>query len=277
VFPDLPAVRAAIVNIGNETCYFTEGGDYRSGRRDRFRFEVRNERREVVPIREHRGMGGGLSARSELAPRKRWKVTLHPSSYLAPVPPGKHTVRILYHDRRTISNAKSVEGLILVASASWCLEVKPRIVERTAEQRTIADAAIAALAEKGPVKIARHVAWRDGYVDPASADGRLLALGWTAVPSLVDALEREGLGVGRRARILALLYSVTGLGDPRRGDILGSYEARIGRPPTSESGGILGPGRTTSTSDSPPPAEAQAPLVERWRAWRRHLEVRDRD
>ena len=72
---------------------FTVGGDYRTGRLARWRFEVRDEKGRLLPIiGPGLLMGGGLGHWETLEYGESWKAELPLESYVHISAPGKYTL-----------------------------------------------------------------------------------------------------------------------------------------------------------------------------------------
>ena len=81
-----------------------------------------------------------------------------------------------------------------------------------------------------PVKVVdgTYGKWAHDFIRPESPQGKLLKHGLKSAPPLIGALRDETMSAEKRAWILSLLYSVTGLNDPRQGSALASYECAEG-------------------------------------------------
>ena len=124
---------------------------------------------------------------------------------------------------------RAIEGLVVCKSLPLKLTVSPVEVEITAEGRQAVRGDIHRLPTAGPVKILGGVYHKNvhDFIAPESPCGKLLGLSWKAVPDLIDAALDPQLDHGRRAQVLAILFSVTHQHDPRGvPGILGPYEYR---------------------------------------------------
>jgi hypothetical protein len=288
IFPNLPAIDAALVNRDAQEApvTFKEGGDYRSGRQERWRFDVRDVRGKVVPVKQHRGAGerGGLFHMGVLKHEESWATVLHMRTFIE-LAPGDYTVVVEYHDEAPIAGRADTAGLVVCRSEPFKLHVQPRVIDVTKADREAARDAVAALGDKGPVLI------RDGpygkaahdFIRPDSAPGRLLVLGWRAVPALFDALDDDKATDQRRAWAFAVLFSITGWNDPRHEDgVLAAYESREGGWVVSggrnEKGAVLGLGLggRSSVSGGKLDGAAQKAFAKQWHAVREYIVVREK-
>lgn len=218
IFPNLPTLDAALVNrdFQKKRITFTDGGDYRSGRQDRWRLNVRDSKGNIIPVKAYEGIieGGGLSHMGVLKSGESWD-TVIPMRKFIELPPGDYTVTVEYHDDLTISGYAHTAGLLVCRSEPFKLHVQPRVIDVTKKDREAAKAAVAALGDKGPVFVLDGTYGKDDhdFIKPDSAAGKLLALGWRAVPALLDELDRD-LTPQRRAWVFAMLFSITSWNDP---------------------------------------------------------------
>ena len=280
VFPALPAFPVALVNgdVEKERVVLTDGGDYRSGRQARWRFEVRDERGRTMPVREYLdSIGGGIFQLEAFAFGEEWKTELRMASFVPALPPGRYQVRIHYHNEMSISEMSDAGGLITCMSPPIDLVVAPAVVELTDERDREVRALVARLEEKRSVRIVagRYGPWAHELVPPDSAQGRLLSMGLVAVPPLIAAMDDKALPAGRRAVVLSMLFSLTGENDPTYEDgVVGAYR-RVDGPWHVWGGdgagfGAGGTGWGGGTID----AEAQLRFAERWEPWKGYVRVR---
>ena len=242
-FPELPALSVALENADEEDEVFTlsRGGDYRSGRQARWRLAVHDEGGAPVPgLPGLMGPGGGLHSRGPFEPGERWTTELRTGRFVELPRPGRYGVQVLYHDQLAIADEADVAGRIVSGSEPFTLYWKPRAIELPAADRERARALIAALDPEEAVWLTETPfgAWDGGAGESTSPSEALYRMGYRALPPLFEALEEPDLEPGRRAWVLALLYSISGLRDPRRErGILGDYTFRmapIGSPATGE-------------------------------------------
>ena len=138
---------------------------------------------------------------------------------------------------------------------------------------------ISELPLKGPIKFLEGDYDKRVYdfIKPDSPPGKLLTMGWKAVPAMIDAAVDEKGAPVQRAWLLALLASITHANDPRnQSGVLGSCDIResgwsvCGGTPGEWSGGC-----GTGTSGSlnvlfPAPIEPKRQLefAKRWAVWK---------
>ncbi len=271
VFPDLPEFAVALRNVDSlsQPAGFTEGGDYRSGRLTRWRFQVQDSRGEILPIRPPADPhDGGIFGRTSLRRGEEWATTLPLGHYTLIPRPGDYSVRILYHDRQPLMSRTLLAGLIVCQSPVIQLKVSPRVIEVSAEERTRVKQLLKTLDPKGKVLVVAdgYGPWAHEFVAPTSPPGQILTLGWKAVPVLFDELARTDLPDKQRAWILALLFSITGANDPRddTSGVLGDHVSHqrpwtvsFGRPGQTSSGGF-GWSEPISTEETIDPRKQKA-------------------
>ena len=245
---------------------FTDGGDYRSGRLGRWRFEIRDEKGQMLPVISPFGFGGGgILQKQTLEYGESWETELPLKSYVDIAAPGKYTMRVFYHNGVEIVDRADISDLITSHSAEIKLEVTPIRVWITEKERQDARKWIAELPDAGPVKMEIGGLVEDEkFLDPHSASGRLQRMYTSAVPDLVDAALEPSLKPAQRAWVLGLLFAITGHNDPRGSEpffvdgqaILGSYEYEY-------SGGERGSSRGGKIDP-----EKQRAFAEKWRVWK---------
>ena len=122
------------------------------------------------------------------------------------------------------------------------------------------------------------------FIPPESPSGKLLLLGWVAVPAMIDALEAKELHADKRGWLLGLLYSITSVNDPRGkwdggeapNGVLTSYQyegARGWSVVNSEGSGSIGwsaSGTVASTVD----LDSQLKFAARWTDCRAYIRVK---
>jgi tetratricopeptide (TPR) repeat protein len=289
IFPNLPVIEAALVNrdFQKKPVGYQDGGDYRSGRQERWRFDVRDARGNPVPVKPREDPEvGGLLQNLTLKHGASWDTVLDMRRFID-LTPGEYTVRVEYHDRKEISSHLHTAGLMLCRSEPFKLTVQPRVIDVTKPDREAVKAAVAAINEKDKVRIlAGTYAKADHeFIAPASPAGKILTLGWKAVPALLDELENPKLTPHRRAWVLALLFSITSWNDPRDEAVsVGRYESRSrgwavsgGRNgKTIVIGAGSGGGKLVFVSDTID-EKRQKVFAEKWKAFREYLVIRDRD
>ena len=281
VFPTRPEFPVALVNQDweKQPVLFTFGGDYRSGRQERWRFDVRDERGRAIPVRERFGHGdlGGLYSVAALDFGERWETELAMSSFVPPLPPGRYTVQILYHNTLGIARMRDVDGLIMSESLPITLVVTPPKLDLTDEKRREIEGLVKELDGAGRLKVVAGTYGRWAYelVPPDSAQGKLLAIGFDAVPVLIDALDDKELSPRRRQVILSLLFSHTGVNDPtEESGVTGSYQRIDGPWVIMGGGGVngIGFGGGGSGGGRIEP-EKQAAFAKRWEPWKKWVRV----
>lgn len=280
VFPALPEVQVALVNgdPGNETIEFTEGGNYRSGRQARWRVEARNAAGNLFPERAQLdGTGGGLFNEGELASGARWKTSLRMESFVAALPPGQYSIRILYHDSVCIADEADVDGLILFSSDPITLTVLPMEIPQGDVDAAKVRELLASIDDKRKPKVVAgtYGKWAHEFLSPDSAQGKLLALGLPAVPPLLETLEDPKLTTTRRAVVLSLLFSLTGQVDPRDATgVLGNFDSAQG--PWAISNGestSFGWGSSSVILSGAIDETAQKTFAKRWGPWKQYVKV----
>jgi hypothetical protein len=279
VFPALPErVEASLVNLDSDPFPIQQGGDYRSGRQARWRIEARDAAGKLLPEREVLGFdGGGLYRVAEVAPGEKWKTRLDVGNFLPALPPGEYTLRILYHDGLCIADETNVDGLIVSSSPTLKLTVKPlEIPEAKVDAAKIRDL-LAGIDEKAKLKVVggTYGNWAYDLVPPDSPQGKLLAIGIPAVPTLLEALDNPKLKPKRRAIVLCLLYSLTGQNDPTHGGpILGPYNKSDG--PWSvvqDGGGGLGWGGGEDSPQGDLDSAKQIEFARCWSVWKQYVRI----
>ncbi len=287
-FPELPDLAVTIRNVDTEKreIGFTESGNYRSGRQRRWRIEVTDAAGKVLEPAPNTQtgplIGGGWVNLTTLKPAEGWQTTLAMSRFVDTLEPGEYQVRVLYHNDLTILEWEFVDGLIVCRSDPIKLTVKRRAIETTKEQQLEVETLLKQLDDQQicRVIVGRYGEWAHEFINPKSEYGRLLTLGWPAVPTLIEELEREGQTPRRRAHLLAFLFSITGEIDPRETSALGNYSMleqgwsltfkREGSDsPNFSSGFTAGPSKHSAALD----ATAQTPLIKQWQHLKSNLQV----
>ena len=219
-FPARPTIPVALVNQdgGKRAIRLKSGGDYRTGRQERWRFDVRDHRGRSMPVkREFPGaMGGGLYNHVAFGFGERWETYLDMGSFVPALPPGSYTVTILYHNELLISRMADVSGLVVARSPPIALTMAPAEVELSEARVKEIRELLGKIGTKGPLRIVAgtYGEWAHDLVAPKSAQGRLLSVGLAAVPPLLAALDDPNLSSERRALVLSLLFSLTGEHNP---------------------------------------------------------------
>lgn len=251
----------------------------------RWRFEVHDEtgtRIELIDMPELEGFSKhGWDA---LQYGESWAGSLDMNKVVPSLAPGKYKLVIQYHNRAPIVNQATLKGLIYIESEPIELNVEPIIVKATWQELSTAKAAVAQLPDKPPIKIHGGAYTKHSYafIAPETPAGRILQIGWPAVPPLLDLVLDDMAPTHKRAWGLGLLYSITGRHDPREADdVLGPYRyrhsgwewldadksrlvARRGNEPENEPHRVAMP-------------DAQDTFAERWRIWQTGRFVRIND
>jgi len=287
-FPFLPNVEVALVNKDAEGEAFsvTRGGDYRSGRQARWRFEVLPRERTVpLPIRTRfgDGTGGGISSSGPLPVGETWTTVLNMSSFVDALEPGEYDVRVQYHDEHSISEMPEISGMIVAAAAPFKLVVKPMTVDATPQELKDVHAWLRAIPNNEPLKIvsASYSDAHHEFISPKTPQGKILTLGFPAVPALIDDLSAKDVSVEQKAWAFAMLFSITQQRDPREANgVLASYEYVEGgwRVAGGKGGNDdivgFGLGGKGSRSGGSIDAVKQEAFAEGWRAWKRNIRVK---
>jgi hypothetical protein len=184
-----------------------------------------------MPVRTYlpgSSIGGGLYSRQTLKFNSSWDTVLQMDQFIE-LKPGHYTLRIQYHDSKTIADMESTGDLILVHSDSIRLHVQPRIIQLRTSDKEKARNWLTELDENDTLKVlaGTYGSHAHDFISPDSAPGQLLQLRWKAVPVLLEQLADEKLTPAKRAWVLALLFSITGRNDPRLADgVLPSFRYR---------------------------------------------------
>lgn len=290
IFPHVPDIGVALVNNLDEKTDlgFRKGGDYRSGRLERWRLAVRDAKGNHVPVRGDATdsiarEGGGLYGHGVLKPGQKWHASLPVNSYIRDLPPGEYTLRVQYHDRDEIAGLDWLAGRVVCQSPEVKLHLQPRVIDATAAERKAVARLIAQLDAKGEVKIfgGRYGKPAHDFIPPDTPPGRLLALGWKAVPQMIDAVLDESTHPHRRAWLLGLLHSATTRHSPTGVEgVLPDHTAVspgwaiwFGGDEERSSGGMgwSGPSRVAGAKID---LAKQLQFAKRWADFRKHLVVR---
>ncbi|MCE9562736.1 MAG: hypothetical protein K8U57_11880 [Planctomycetes bacterium] len=287
IFPNLPILDAALVNkdAQKNPIGYQEGGDYRSGRQERWRFNVRDAKGNPMPVKPREDPeGGGLTGYNTLKVGESWTTILDMRRFID-LTPGDYTVTVEYHDRQEIASDLHTAGLMLCRSEPFKLHVQPRVIDVTKEAREAVKVAVASLEEKDRVRILAGTYSKADheFITPASPAGKILALGWRAVPELLGELENAKLKPHQRAWVLALLFSITSWHDPRdESEVIGRYESRSrgwvvsgGRNGKTYVMGAGSGGKLVTHTDAID-EKKQKVFAEKWRAFRDYIVVRDK-
>jgi hypothetical protein len=285
-FPDLPQLQVGLRNVDVERLDldYLIGGDILNGRQERWRFVVHDDRGNLLPNRgvlcneDGTVSGGGV----DFAPRwhygQSWETELSLRSYLELQRPGTYQLRLAFHDRLSIATAEgNLAGRIVCWSDPLELIVKRRSIVLQPGDCATVRRLLGELDEKAPVQIVAdsQAPAAQRFLRPETPAGRLLELGWRAVPALLTELTREDLDTKRRAWVLALLFSITGYHDPRQAsDVLGD---RLSRDPAYywSDQRLCGSWNDTRFRAGQVNAEKQRTFAKRWLEFEKNLEVNE--
>ena len=233
----MPVLGARLTNLDAErrSVSFYPGMDRRSARRaHKWHVGIVDpEGKKLLPVPDL--CMGGAGCIDTLHFGESWSSDIATWWYSEVNRPGRYTVTLFYHDSVYISDCDNLEGLIVSRSLPMKLTVKPVHVRVSTEQEAEVRTWISQLPEEGPVRMHGGV-YGDGsheFIKPDGPAGKLLVLGWPAVPELIHAALDEKTSTGRRAWELGMLYSITGMNRPFSGDpfnnfddqhIIGAYE-----------------------------------------------------
>jgi hypothetical protein len=286
-FPNVPNFAVALANRDGARLpvAYMEGGDYRTGRLERWRFAIESTKGEatLAEFGELLQMGGGLLNYSFLKPAEKWNANLTARDYVD-LTPGDYTIRIQYHDSDTIAGNVWLGGRIVCQSAPIRLHVQPRVIDVSKKDRLTVAELLDKLETKGNVKILAGAYGKGShdFISPDTPAGQLLAMGWKAVPQLIDAATNKETPPVRRAWMLGILYSITSRNPPCwKSGVLPDHLVRnsgwaiwYGIGDEQSSGGI-GFASTSSVSNTKIVPEKQLEFARRWVAFRKYLVVRD--
>ena len=265
---------------------YTNGGDYRGGRQERWRIVVEDEQGSVIAARARfHFMGGGVYHEGVLQHGEFWETSLAVRSFIEVPPPGEYKLTVYYHNTKTIAGEPDVDGLIVSKSNTVPFTVERLTIEQSKADQDAVRALVAQLDDKKKLKVMAGTYGRSAheFIPPDTPEGKLLSMKLEAVPTLIESLHEESMTPAKRAWLLGILFSLTSENDPRRGDALGSYEYKEsgwqiwgGRNGVADSGGMSfgGTGSVSWTSIKP---EAQEKLIDTWDAWLANVDVKQQD
>ena len=288
IFPEMPVLEVAVINKhpDKKTVTWTEGGNYRHGRRESFSFEVRNEQGQDMPVCMPSLLMGGIVDNVTLKPGEKWSSRLPLHSYMERLPPGKYQVRAAYAFGESIGTIQDKQRTFVCLSDPIELTVKPREIHLPESARIKAEKWIKELKPVQPVKLVEG-GYRESvhkeFISPDSPPGQLLRLGWPAVPVLIDSLENEEMEPVKRAWVLGMLYSITGENDPTGTEVLKIFSGEVGilgkaviahkgwsalsKSPDGSSVGGFSPASTTE-QDFDINEKQQRKFAKKWAAWK---------
>jgi hypothetical protein len=286
MFPDMPELEVVVINKHPEQrrVAWTEGGNYRHGRRESFGFDVHRDDGKLMPVaRPWSGFGGGFIKSVDLKSGEGWTEGTYLVAYAELLPPGRYRVRAAYAFGRDIGMILDKSATFMCFSEPIELVVVPHVIRLTPQERALSEQLSRALPADRPARMIQRGYEKDapqGFISSESPPGRLLKLGWKAVPALIGALEDKQFGPTQRAWAFALLYMIAGnynypLGDTEWEAMFAAVESPLG-----PYRGIPQGARWTVDNGKELPAkisvEAQAKLAERWIAWKKYIDVREK-
>ena len=285
IFPHIPDIAVALVNRDEKrtSIVYQSGGDYRGGRQERWRFDVRDAKGNVVRVRDRlENEGGGMYGHSILKPGQKWQTVLKVSNFVELLP-GDYTLRIQYHDDEEIAASSWLGGRIVCQSPEMHLHIQPRVIDLSASERKTIARLLEKLNDKGDVKVLAGTYGKGDheFIAPDSPAGQLLSLGWKAVPQMIEESLNDITPPQQRAWMLALLFTITTYHSPVSEDgVLPAYayagsgwSVWFGTDEAMSSGGM---------SWSPPYRTDRSKIVlskqlefaRRWEAFREYIVVR---
>lgn len=184
-----------------------------------FHLEIRDPRGRLVPVRDV------AASRWEHGPRQTSHVRdgnvmvlaladfVEPSHLLLP---GRYTVVVHHSDAGGIDRPDGFLWAITFRSDPVAFDVTRRRVAATEadRKRYLEIAAQLPTTPSVDVFLKGYQPWAYGRVLPAEPAGKLLTVGWAAVPSLIEFASDPSQLAGRRAWAFAILRSVTGALNP---------------------------------------------------------------
>ncbi|MGO9114239.1 MAG: hypothetical protein ACLP9L_33915 [Thermoguttaceae bacterium] len=290
----LPRLKVKIKNVDCDktTAGFRDSGDYRSGRQARWRIVARDRNGRELPTRKWPPPQGGNVIREEIGGQyvegvlefgKSWGTVLDAANFIKIPKPGTYSLEVLYHDTKTIAEESDVDGLIFFRSKPIVLVVRPLVIELTTQERKQAAELVSALngAQRLKIVFGAYARSAQKFIPPNTPEGRLLNMGVTATPALIESLKDESLSDNKRAWIFSLLFSITGENDPRDFSAVGAYEYLNtgwsiwgGFSGEGQSGGMAMPQEGFS-SDREIDRTAQDKLIGEWKRWLKRVDVRE--
>jgi hypothetical protein len=225
-FPELPRLSLHVANRGEYAVAYSDGGNYRSGRLNRFHVEVWDTAGRRVGHYEWPSLDeGGFQGRALLAPGASFPVTLPLGHYVHPLPAGVYEARVHYSDSGPVAHRCEVEGAVTVVSERFAFQVVPRVVRSTRVEQRRAEELVQALPRVGPVVVLRRGRGERAHrpVELDTAVGSLYRVGWPAVPALVQYVGRSDIDPVQRGWAFSVLYGITGWWEPPAAT-LGAYE-----------------------------------------------------
>ncbi|WP_254512333.1 hypothetical protein [Anatilimnocola floriformis] len=275
----LPEFKVAVKNVDakKEPAFLQRGGDYRTGRPERWRVIVKDEKgNEVKPILSFGFTGGGLSTSGPLEYGETWGVQIVVRNFIETPKPGKYTLQILFHNECDLARMEDIGSLIVCKSKPIELNIEKFKINVSAADAAVVRKFVGELDGDAPLKIAagKYGRWAHDLISPNSAAGKLLGFGRPAVPLLIDEVQKKDLSPGKRAWLLSLLFSLTGENDPRKENgIVASYSYSEGPWMTASGsdGGFssfgLGVSSTGTMIGGKIEPDKQLEFVVKWKDW----------
>jgi tetratricopeptide (TPR) repeat protein len=238
-FPDAPDLVVSLQNRDTDnTCVaHIHGRDSRGGHASRWYFQVHDSKGNLVPgffpwdsYRVRMYSVGSLKAGESI------EVELEARNFVRVPEPGDYSLQILFHESVWLADLGGEPEEAMIADRVTChskmlkMTVRPREIIVGQHDRAESLKLLDALPTTGPIPVVvnEYGEWAHKQIPPDSPAGKLLALGWKAVPILLNELDRKELGEKRRAWILSLLFSITKRNDPRP-DEMADYTPILGR------------------------------------------------
>jgi hypothetical protein len=281
-FPDLSTLSVAIVNRDEQRV--PVGIHLRNGRPEGWWLEVWDSSSNRMPVGQPAYLPEKISHPGyDLLKfgERRQEQRMLLCDRVEMLPPGQYKVLAYFSGEGEIERDQPIEELICSHSQALTLTVKPIVLQEDRNVRQHVRDLVSHLPERGPIKVVggTYGSWAYQLVPPFSAQEQILRMGPRALPELLDMLEEDRLTPRRRAWVLSLLYSLTGLNDPTRRFedkmILGGFKS-VGyywnvfgndyRP--CRWGGFDFP------DIEPIDVEAQRRLAEQWKPLRQYIQVR---
>jgi hypothetical protein len=284
----MPVLKVAVKNVDakKESIMLQQGGDYRTGRPERWRIVLKDEQgREVKPVLFLGSVGGGLSTTGPLEPGETWGTQLSVRSFVETPPPGKYTLQVLFHNHLFLAGMEDIDNLIVCQSKPLDFVMDKLTIETTETDAAVVKRQIADLDGAQPLKIVvgTYDKWAHDTISPNSPAGQLMGMSVIAVPPLVQAVQDKVHSPEKRAWLLSILYSLTGENDPRKyGGVLGSYsyfegpwQVWSGKNGERTAGGIQLSSSGSMSGGKIDPAK-QLDLAAKWQEWlKANCEVRE--
>ena len=287
-FPDMPELEVVVVNKHPEQrqVAWTEGGNQRGGRSESFGFDVHRDDGKLIPLapRWFSPMGG-ITYSVVLKSGEEWTDKIYLGSYVELLPPGKYHIRAAYAFGQDIATISDKSGTFMCLSEPIELVVVHHAIQLTPQERALAEQLSRAIPADQAVRMIEWGHQKDapaGFLASDSSPGRILKLGWKAVPALIGAIEDKQFSPTQRAWAFALLYMITGhnypLGDTDDEAMWAAFDGPLGPyesiPPrrwhVTEKGKD---GKDREVLPDKINAASQTKLAERWVAWKKYINV----